>query len=104
MLTGTRFQEFLDKATADESFRVDTESDGTYEFMRTVKVLTKFSRNLSQPLLVYMFGEQLGEHLFEKFAVQCRRDVLCFLPTLSDEYKFFILYEIKNNEELYCFA
>lgn len=103
MADQTRFEAF--KATANsnmEQYRKDLKGDGSFQYVEQVMSLAEFSNKLNQKLLVYLFGEQLGEHLAVKFVVQCNRDLLKFLASLSGEHRLYLLHEIKNNELLYA--
>lgn len=103
MADQTRFEAF--KATARtniEQYRKDLSGDGSFQYVDQVMVLAEFSNKLNTKLLVYLFGEQLGEHLGTKFVIQCDRNLLKFLASLSSEYRFYILHEIKNNDLLYA--
>lgn len=45
--------------------------------------------------------KDLGKHLMSKFVVTCNRNLLQFFSILSNEYRFFLLHQIKTNDQLY---
>lgn len=101
----TRFELFAESARADLSaYRDKLKGDGAFEYINQVRELERLSSHLSGNMLTYLFGDQLGSHLAEKFVVQCNRNLLFFLPKLTSEYRFFILYELKNNPYLFAHA
>lgn len=78
--------------------------NGTYKFSDDLKKLSQFQNKLSRETFVYMFDEQLGEHLWDRFVNHASRNLLYFLPLLTDEYRFFILYEFKNNPNVFFYG
>jgi len=99
----TRYEEFRDDAMGDiKAYQDRLMADGTWTYVAQVEQLEKLSINMSGRMLVYMFGDQLGTHLFEKFVIECHRNLLYFLRQLTSEYRFFILYELKNNKNLFA--
>lgn len=106
----TRFEEFTNSFKEAREFdRVEEWKkplidNGTYKFSDDLKKLSQFQNNLSRETMVYMFGEQLGDHLWEKFVHQSGRNLLRLLPTLTDEYRFFILHEFRNNPNVFFYG
>ena len=99
----TRFEEFKANAEADIDAHQDRlMADGTFRYVEQVGQLERLSINMNRHMLCYLFGEQLGSHLAEKFACECRGNLLYFLRQLTNEYRFFILYELKNNKNLFA--
>lgn len=100
----TRYEAFAEKAHEDiSSFKEKLSEDGTYEYMEQVLHLQKLSNKMSQGTLTYLFGDMLGEHLFRKFVIDHNRNLLPFLSSLSSNYRFFLLHELKNNDKLFIF-
>lgn len=98
----SRYEIFKGSAQADiKSYRDNLKGDGTFQYCEQVCQLEKLSMNLSGSILIYLFGEQLGAHLWEKFAGECHQNLLLFLRQLTSEYRFFILHELKNNDRLF---
>lgn len=98
----SRYELFKAEAAQDiDHYRKKVKGDGSFEYVEQVKQLQRLSNKMSGRLMVYLFGEQLGEHLFEKFVNDCKRDFLLFLGKLESETAFFLLYELKNNEQLF---
>jgi len=98
----SRYEIFKESAQEDiEAYRKRLTGDGTFQYCAQVDQLERLSINLSSSIMAYMFGEQLGGHLWEKFATQCSRNLLFFLRQLTSEYRFFILHELKNNDRLF---
>lgn len=101
----TRFEQFTEDARSDFSaYQQKLCGDGTWSYIDQVGQLEKLSINMNGRLLIYMFGDHLGEHLAEKFVGECRGNMLYFLRQLTSEYRFFILYELKNNKSLFGYC
>jgi len=101
----SRFELFQSEAKADiGAYRERLKGDGTFNYVSQVLDLQKLSTNLSVRMFVYLFGEQLGGHLAEKFIGQCSRNLLYFLTQLTSEYRFYILHELKNNPHLFAYS
>lgn len=99
----TRYELFLMDAQADiTAYQDKLQGDGTWSYIEQVKQLEKLSINMNRRMLCYLFGEQLGEHLAEKYVYECRSNLLYFLRQLTTEYRLFILYELKNNKNLFA--
>lgn len=99
----TRFEQFKVDAHADiEAYNKELHGDGSWSYIEQVKQLESLNMNLNGRLLIYLFGEHLGEHLWGKFHGECRSNLLYFLRQLTSEYRFFILYELKNNKLLFA--
>ena len=99
----TRYELFKEDAQKDiKAYQDRLMGDGTWSYVAQVNQLEKLSINMSGRMLTYLFGDQLGEHLAEKFVVECHRNLLYFLRQLTSEYRFFILYELKNNKNLFA--
>lgn len=109
MSTQTRYDQFMaayetarDNGTSDD-LKASWRDHGVYSASELVKQLQKLENKLSGKMLVYLFGEQLGGHLWEKFTVQCGRSLLRFFTLLTDEYRFFIIVELKQNRDLFFY-
>lgn len=99
----TRYEQFKENAEADLRAHQDRLSgDGTFSYVAQVEQLERLSIRMSGHTLSYLFGEQLGTHLWEKFVTECHRNLLHFFRHLTSEYRFFILYEPKNNKLLFA--
>jgi hypothetical protein len=100
----SRYELFKAEAAQDiDHYRKKVKGDGSFEYVEQVKQLKRLSNRMSAPMMIYLFGEQLGEHLFEKLIIDCRRDFLYFLGTLDSQILFYLLYELKNNEQLFFY-
>lgn len=75
---------------------------GIFEFSKQVEALSKLQSNINTSMMVYLFGEHPGRHLAEKFAIECRGNMLYWFKQLTAEYRFFILYELKTNSHLFA--
>lgn len=105
MTEQTRYEAFTARFKADPTqFRGELKGDGTFEFCTQVKQLEKLSNHINLAMMLYLFGEQPGRHLAEKFAGQCGRNLLFFFSQLTTEYRMFILYELKTNENLFYYG
>jgi hypothetical protein len=101
-LEKTRAEIFVENAQKDiKSYRGKLSGDGTFDYSQQVLELQKLSRKMSQSTLIYLFGDNLGKHYFEKFVFQHNRDLLSFLSNIDTQNRFFILHELKNNPELF---
>lgn len=101
----SRFEQFiLDFQNNPAYFKEKLSGNGSFEFSDSISLLQEFSNKVNYNIFIYLFGKQLGEHLVEKFAIECDRNLLKFLSSIDSEYKFFILYEIKTNSVLYFYS
>lgn len=99
----TRFEAFKAAAQVNiQAYNKELHGDGTWCYVEQVKQLESLSMNMNGRLLIYLFGEHIGTHLAEKFTQECRGNLLYFLRQLTSEYRFFILYELKNNKVLFA--
>ena len=99
----SKYEEFIRIATERgyDYYRQDIKGNGGFDYNEQVSDLINFSNKVNSKLLIYLFGEQLGTHLAEKFVVDCKRDLLKLFGKINSEMKFFILHQIKTNKELY---
>lgn len=100
----SRYELFKAEAAEDiDHYRKKVKGDGSFEYVEQVKQLRRLESKMSRRMLIYLFGTQLGEHLIEKFVNDCRRDFLYFLGKLDSQILFYLLYELKNNEQLFLY-
>ena len=98
----TRYEEFIESYEDDrDKVRQELKDKGVYDFQNYFIALEEFQNKVNASVFVYLFGSQLGEHLWEKFVNQSGRNAIRRLSTLTSEYRFFILHEIKVNKYLY---
>lgn len=98
----TRYEFFLSSARSDiKNYREKLKGDGTFNYLDQVTQLENLSNKMNSSMLVYLFGDQLGMHLAEKFVIECNRNLLTFFSRLTNEYRVFILHELKNNEQIF---
>ncbi len=101
----SRFEKFISDFQNNPSyFKEKLSGNGSFEFSDSISLLQNFSNKVNYNIFVYLFGQQLGEHLAEKLAIECDRNLLKFLSAIDSEYTFFILYEIKTNSLLYFYS
>jgi hypothetical protein len=101
----SRYEEFVACARNDMTvYQNDLKGNGTFEYVDQLLDLLTFSNKINNRLLVYLFGERLGEHLWFKFVTSHNRNLLEFFSGLTSEYRFFVLHEIKTNESLYAYC
>ena len=101
----TRFELFIsDTQHSLDEYRKRLSGDGTFDYASQVDALIQLSNQMNYPLLKYLFGEQLGLHLAERFIVECNRNLLEFLSRITSEYNFFILHVLKNNPHLFAYS
>lgn len=99
----SRFDQFKEGFEKDRDGHMDRmQAVGMFEFAKQVKSLRKLQSNINTNMMVYLFGDHPGRHLAEKFAIECRGNMLYWFGTLTDEYRFFILYELKTNNYLFA--
>ena len=79
------------------------EDDGL-TFFKHVDMLQTLQNKMSGFLLIYLFGHELGEHLWTKYCTDHNRNMLSWLNNLTAEYRLFILYQVKSNDGLYAYC
>jgi hypothetical protein len=98
----SRYELFSATAKADiNGYRERLKGDGTFQFCEQVIQLQKLNSHINVHLLTYLFGERLGEHMAQTFVTLHERNLLSFMGRMTSEYRFFILHELKNNEQLF---
>lgn len=101
----TRYEEFIAAAHDDwDTYYNRLGGDGSFQYAAQVRQLQELSHKMNGSMLIYLFGEQLGAHLWTKFAGQFKGNLLNFLSYLTEEYRFFILYELKTNKLLFAYC
>lgn len=99
----SRFDLFVANAKADiDAYRKNLKGDGSFQYLDQVTQLEKLEINLSHRMMTYLFGERMGDHNWKKFSVECNRSLLRFFRQLHHEARFFIIYELKNNDMLFA--
>lgn len=103
METLTKFEEFKKNAKSDiDLYRETIKGNGGFEYSEQSANLFKLQNNLNSALFIYMFGEQLGNHYAQKFAIDCNRNLLMFFKIIDSEATFFILHQLKTNKNLFA--
>lgn len=93
----TEFEHFVAKfKNSPEAFREDMNRDNTYDFAKVAKTLQSAQNNLSGYIMIDLFGQQLGSHLFEKFVTQYNRNLLLFMNSLGTEEHFFLMHQFNT--------
>jgi hypothetical protein len=96
MTDKTRYEKFMEDANSDvERFKSDAHAEGIYKFTADIKLIEKLQYHINQRIVIDLFGKQLGEHLWDKFVEKHGRNLLSWLSKLTEEYRLFILYELK---------
>ena len=100
----TRFEQFIEdgRRKGREDYIKEIEGNGGFEYTDQVLRLIQLSNNLNWPMLSYLFGDQLGEYLIQKFAIEKKRNLLEFLNSIDRQQCFFILHELKTNKSLFA--
>ena len=102
MITKTPCELFIERFESDpETFKQDLSDDGSFYYGKQVEALIEFSNKVNENIFIKLYGEDLGKHLMSKFVLTCNRNLLQFFSMLSNEYRFFLLHQIKTNEQLY---
>lgn len=101
----SRFEKFSENAKEDiDAYKEKLVGDGTFSYVGQVMMLERLSHYMNRNMLVYLFGDLLGDHLAETFVHQCKENLLTFFSRLTSEYRFFILHELKNNKILFSYC
>ena len=98
----TEFEKF--KAAAGEDITAYREKETTrhaFELAKTVEMMEQLQIKMSGYTLIHMFGEQLGLHLWEKFTSGHNRNVISWLNSLTKEYRFYILHQLRNDPYIF---
>lgn len=99
----SRFDLFVANAKADiDAYRKNLKGDGSFQYLDQVTQLGNLEINLSHRMMTYLFGERMGDHNWNKFSVECNHNLLRFFRQLHHEARFFIIYELKNNDMLFA--
>ena len=64
--------------------------------------LWEFQCKVNQKLMVYIFGERLGEHYWEKFVRDFDRNVMKFMKSMDSDKKGDLVANIFFNKSLYA--
>lgn len=80
-----------------ERFREQQKEEKVFMLDKAVKSLQKLQNHMSGFMLEDWFGEQLGNHLWEKFVNEHNRNVLSWFNKLTNEYRFFIVTQINTD-------
>lgn len=100
----TRYEEFKQNAKANiEAYREQIKGNGGFEFIQQITQLSRLQAKMNSQMLIYLFGEQLGNHYAEKF-VKSNRCLLRLMDGMDGEAKFFLLHELKTNENLFVYC
>lgn len=101
----TRFEEFKQSAKSDlTNYRQMMDDTKVWEFKEHLKLIQEFQNKVSYRLMNYLFGEQLGPHLWSEFREQNQGNALNWFSRLNGEFYIFVLHEIKNNRTLYAYS
>lgn len=94
----TEFEKFVARfKNYPESFREEMKRESTYDFAQVARKLQTAQNNLSGYIMVELFGQRLGDHLFEKFVSQYSRNLLLFMNSLGTEEHFFLMHQFNVN-------
>lgn len=97
----TRFEQFLDYGQNSDKYAEDIRGNGGFDYHKQVTQLIALSNNMNYRLLVYLFGDQIGQHMAQKY-LNKGRDLLAFLGSIDGPERFFLLHELKTNETLFA--
>ena len=84
-----------------EGFKDILRKEGVYDFFSAVKKLLRFSRAFNMNMSKYIFGERLGEHIFEKF-LRAERDLLVLLTSMDTNTGFYLVFKILKDPNIYA--
>lgn len=96
-------EEFKENAKKEgiDNYRERLKGNGSFEYNETTIELIKLENKINSSLLIYLFGERLGNHYAERF-VQSGRSLLRLMNNMDSEARFFLLYELKTNRDLFA--
>ena len=98
----SRYEAFMEEGYEDlDGFRSKHVDLGSYEFNDSVKALIDMQNKINRDTMVYLFGEDIGQHYWDKFIYNHGRNVLSFLGSMTAEARFFLMYQIKNDSLIY---
>lgn len=80
-----------------EGFRTRQKDERIFIFDKAVKRMQMLQQHMSYYTLTDWFGDQLGEHLWNKFITEHSRNVLSWFNKLTNEYRFFITTKLNND-------
>jgi len=60
-----------------------------------------FSGKANQELFIYLFGEKMGNHYWDKFTRECQRDILRLFRAMDRDKKSDLIANIFLNKSLY---
>lgn len=83
-----------------EVYRDSMRDNGQFAFAENVKELIRFARNAKPSTMVYLYGEQLGMHYWDKLVNTYNRNVLQWIAYLDEESQFYFLHEINRNSNI----
>ena len=92
----TQFQQFIYDILS-ENLKVDG-------YKCEIDHICKFEYYVNGNLFRYLFGTKLGSHLADKYALECNRNLLLFFGAVTDEIKYFIIWQINTNKSLYVYC
>lgn len=93
------FNEFITTAQEDpESYREMMRENGTGNLLKDINKLSDFSLKLAPMTMLNIFGDHLGYHMWEKFVVEANRDILRFIPMLSESYRVYFIYRVQTSD------
>lgn len=98
----SRYENFVDdcKSRLEDdigAYRKSMSENGQFTFAKQVKELIRFAHNVKPSTMVYLFGEDLGKHYWDKLVNTYNRNVLSWVAYLDENAQFYFLYEINNN-------
>lgn len=107
MTNKTRYEEFTKKYQEElyedvMGYREKMRNKGIFGFKTDVESLIKFSSNVRPNTFIYLYGEDLGKHYWEKYVGTYNRNLINFISYMDDNAQFFLLHEIKTNANLLC--
>lgn len=95
----TEFEKFKASAEADmTAYREKPSTQAAFDLAKTTELLEQLQNKMSGYTLIHMFGEDLGSHLWGKFVSGHGRNVISWLNSLTKEYRFYILHQLRNDD------
>jgi len=93
----------MDKGTTIE-FKTLSEEDisNLRKVYQNLDKIWEFQCKVNQNLMVYLFGEQLGAHYWEKFTREYDRNIMRMMKGMDSEKKGDLVANIFLNENIYA--
>ncbi len=95
----TKYEEFIENSAKDIlQYQKNIRGNGGFDYNEQVHQLIRLENNINSGLLIYLFGDKLGNHYMKEF-IRLNRNLLALFGKMDREAQFFMLHELKTNNE-----